>query len=167
MQPQTGRYEAPGISTGHYILKRIDAAEAERLLAAWTAEQVFDEEEDSAEDETADSGDSEAPLQAIAIDGKVLRGSYDRDLDADGQPRDKAPQQQLSALEIHSGTVVGQLGFTGQQDDAEGAALRQLVETVRGANAILALRCSVLSGNYEDFWAERAENPPIQAKIQT
>ncbi len=131
-RPQTGRYEAPGISSWHYILKRIDAAEVERLLAAWTAEQVFDEEEDSAEGEAADSGDSEAPLQAIAIDGKVLRGSYDRDLDAAGQPRDKAPQQQLSALEIHSGTVVGQLGFTGQKDDAEGAALRQLVEQFAG-----------------------------------
>ena len=29
--------------------------------------------------------------------------------------------------------------------------------TVNGANAILALRCCVLSGAYEDFWAQRAE----------
>ena len=29
--------------------------------------------------------------------------------------------------------------------------------TVRGANAIIALRCCVLSGEYEDFWALQAE----------
>ena len=29
--------------------------------------------------------------------------------------------------------------------------------TVDGANAILALRCSVLSGRYEDYWERRAE----------
>ena len=31
--------------------------------------------------------------------------------------------------------------------------------TVHGANAILALRCCVLGGGYEDFWAQRAEIP--------
>ena len=30
--------------------------------------------------------------------------------------------------------------------------------TVDGANDIPALRCCVLSGNYEDFWAQRVEN---------
>ncbi len=39
--------------------------------------------------------------------------------------------------------------------------------TVDGANAILALRCCVLSGNYEDFWADRDENPCVQPAIQT
>ena len=28
--------------------------------------------------------------------------------------------------------------------------------TLDGANAILALRCSVLSGRYEDYWERRA-----------
>lgn len=28
---------------------------------------------------------------------------------------------------------------------------------VGGADATLALRCCVLSGNYEDFWAEQSE----------
>ena len=32
--------------------------------------------------------------------------------------------------------------------------------TVDGANAILALRCSILSGRFEDFWAERAARQP-------
>jgi len=30
--------------------------------------------------------------------------------------------------------------------------------TVRGANAIIALRCSKLSGRFEDFWERRAEH---------
>ena len=29
--------------------------------------------------------------------------------------------------------------------------------TVRGANAIIALRCSKLSGRYEDFWERRRD----------
>ena len=120
-RPQTGRYEAPCISSWHYLLKRIDAAEVERLLAAWTAAQVLDK--------PADSADGEAPLRAIAMDGKVLRGSYDRDLGADGELLDKPAQQQLSALDLDSGTVVGQLGFSGQKEDAEGAALRVLART--------------------------------------
>ncbi len=124
-RPQTGRYEAPCISSWHdllkRILKRIDAAEVERLLAAWTAAQVLDK--------PADSADGEAPLRAIAMDGKVLRGSYDRDLGADGELLDKPAQQQLSALDLDSGTVVGQLGFSGQKEDAEGAALRALART--------------------------------------
>ena len=120
-RPQTGRYEAPCISSWHDLLKRIDAAEVERLLAAWTAAQVLGNPEDSA--------DGEAPLRAIAMDGKVLRGSYDRDLGADGVLLDKPAQQQLSALDLDSGTVVGQLGFSGQKEDAEGAALRTLART--------------------------------------
>ena len=39
--------------------------------------------------------------------------------------------------------------------------------SVSGANAVLALRCCVLSGGYEDFWAERTESASIQAQIQT
>ena len=49
------------------------------------------------------------------MDGKVLRGSYDRDLGADGVLLDKPAQQQPSALDLDSGTVVGQLGFSGQK----------------------------------------------------
>ena len=33
--------------------------------------------------------------------------------------------------------------------------------TVYGANAILTLRCCVLSGGYEDFWAHRAETREV------
>ena len=69
------------------------------------------------------------------MDGKVLRGSYDRDLGADGQPLDKPAQQQLSALDIDSGTVIGQRGFSGQKDEAEGAALCELADELAGSSA--------------------------------
>ena len=52
-------------------------------------------------------------------------------------------------------TVVGRLKRSG------------MYWTVNGANEILALRSCVLSGNYENFWAQRAENPSLQAEIQT
>lgn len=43
-----------------------------------------------------------------------------------------------------------------------GARLKQadMHWTVSGASAILALRCCVLSGGYEDYWAQRAD-PPV------
>ena len=31
--------------------------------------------------------------------------------------------------------------------------------TVRGASEIIALRCSILSGRFEDFWERRAALP--------
>ncbi len=44
--------------------------------------------------------------------------------------------------------------------------------SVDGANAMLALRCCVLSSRYEDFWAERAAHPaqnpaPISRRCRT
>ena len=32
--------------------------------------------------------------------------------------------------------------------------------TVAGANAIIALRCSLLSGRFEDFWSDEPQTPP-------
>ena len=53
LRPQSGRHEAPGISSWHYILKRIDAGEVERQLAAWTAAEGLRE--------PAGPGDGAAP----------------------------------------------------------------------------------------------------------
>ncbi len=102
----TGRYDAPVVSTLHYILKRLDEDLVETLMAAWMAEQVPRNE-------------------PLALDGKTLRGSYDRNLDEDGQQR---PQQQLSAVGIGFDCVVRQIGYSGHKDEAEGAALRQLAQ---------------------------------------
>lgn len=143
LRPQTGRYEAPGISSWHYILKGVDAAEAERLLAAWVAEQV--------PAIAADSDAEEAPVQAVAMDGKVLRGSYDRDLGADGKPQDKPAQQQLSALDLASGTVIGQRGFSGQKAEAEGAALRALARQLEPGTCVIADALHTNRGTAQDL----------------
>ena len=108
----TGRYHAPGISTLHYALKDVAADTLEDLLAEWTRTQAPEGE-------------------PLALDGKTLRGSYDHDLDADGTVRDVSPWQQLSAVGILSGLVLGQRGFTGAKEDAEAAVLRRCLEPWR------------------------------------
>jgi hypothetical protein len=35
--------------------------------------------------------------------------------------------------------------------------------TVKGANAIIALRCSKLNGRFEDFWERRSEQKQVAA----
>jgi hypothetical protein len=35
--------------------------------------------------------------------------------------------------------------------------------TVKGANAIIALRCSKLSGRFEDFWERRSDQSKVAA----
>ena len=66
-----------------------------------------------------------------------------------GYPEFRAQGLCVGSGVVESGcsTVVGRLKRSG------------MYWTVNGANDILALRCSVLSGNYEDFWAQRTENP--------
>ena len=107
-----GGIPAPGISTLHYILKRLDGAEIERLAGEWMAHRTPD----------GDAG---------AMDGKTMRGSCDRDLGAGGEPLDEPPQQQLAAVGIGSRRVLAHVGFSGKKDEAEGAALRDLLEKVR------------------------------------
>ena len=111
-RPCSGQVTAPGISTLHYILKALDAEQVERLSGAWMAQWVPQDE-------------------PLALDGKTLRGSYDRDRGPDGRLRDKAPVQQLTAVSIGSRIVAGQVGFSGCKEDAEGAALRQLLDQLQ------------------------------------
>ena len=79
----------------------------EDLLTAWTRTQAPDDE-------------------PLALDGKVMRGSYDHD--SDGTVRDEVPWQQLSAAGILSGLIVGQGSFTGTKVDAAGTILRKSLE---------------------------------------
>ena len=39
--------------------------------------------------------------------------------------------------------------------------------SVEGADAIIALRCTILSGRFEDFWERRAEQAAHRAVIPT
>ena len=119
LRPQTQRYHAPGISTLHYVLKDIDIDRIESVLADWMKEQL-------------------PGTEAVAIDGKTLRGSCNHDRGDDGQPRQEAPQQQLSAVDIDSRTVVGQIGYSGSKDEAEGAALRAILPTLDPGTIVLA-----------------------------
>ena len=115
-----GKVAAPGISTLHYILKELDSDAVERLAGEWLAAWVPEGE-------------------AIAIDGKTLRGSYDRDLGRNGELRDEPPVQQITAVGIGSGLVAGQLGFSGKKDEAEGSALRNLLDDLqRPGRCVLA-----------------------------
>ena len=107
-----GGIPAPGISTLHDILKRLDGAGIERLAGEWMAHRTPD-------------GD------AVAMDGKTMRGSCDRDPGAGGEPLDEPPQQQLAAVGIGSRRVLAHAGCSGKKDEAEGAALRDLLASVR------------------------------------
>ena len=130
LRPQTGRYEAPGSSSWHSILKQLNSQQVEDLLATWVADQVPELQ--------AASGGGEPAVRAVGLDGKVLRGSYDRDLGAAGKLLDEPAQQQLSALDLDSGTVIAQRGFSGCKDTAEGATLRALVTQFEPGTCVLA-----------------------------
>ena len=58
------------------------------------------------------------------MDGKLLRGSHDRALGADGQPLDKRAEQQVCAMDLASGLVIGQRGLSGLTDEVAGVTLR-------------------------------------------
>ncbi len=110
--PGSGTVTAPGISTLHYILKPLDEEEIERITGAWMALWIPEAE-------------------SLALDGKTLRGSYDRDQDEQGAVRNEPPVQQMSAVDIDSRCVIGQISYTGKKEDAEAAALRKLLGTIQ------------------------------------
>ena len=97
----------------------------EELLAAWMAERVPEMQAASAEGEPA--------VQAVAMDGKVLCGWYDRDAGADGQPLDQRAQLQVSALDL----VIGQCGFSGLKDEAEGVTRRALATQLEPGTSVI------------------------------
>ena len=61
-----------------------------------------------------------------ALDGKVVCGSYD--LEVDGTMRDEVPKQQPSAVGIPSGLVIDRQGLTRAKEDAEGTILSAAFE---------------------------------------
>ncbi len=61
------------------------------------------------------------------------------------------PQFRAGGLRISSGVVEAGCRRLGPR--LKRAGMRW---TVAGANAILALRCCILSGRFEDFWERRA-----------
>ena len=101
------------------MLKEVDIEAAERLLADWMKAQV-------------------PAAEAVAIGGRALRESCNHDLDENGEPRQDGARRQLSAADIDSRVVVGQVGCSGKKDGAEGAALRQVVRTLDPGTIVIA-----------------------------
>ncbi len=67
--------------------------------------------------------------------------------------RMRYPQFRARGLCVSSGVV--EAGCKQIGDRLKRAGMRW---TVAGANAIIALRCCILSGRFEDFWERRAAN---------
>ena len=64
----------------------------------------------------------------------------------------RCPQFRARGLCVSSGVV--EAGCKQLGDRLKRAGMR--CWTVAGANAIIALRCCILSGRFEDFWERRA-----------
>ncbi len=82
-------------------------------------------------------------------------------MDAAGQPQAKPPQQQLSALDIDSGTVVAQLGFSGQKEDAEAAALRRLTR-----KQLHGRKLCVLADGFDFLLTVKGNQPTLLEQIR-
>ena len=108
--------------------------------------------------------------EALALDGKWLRGSYDRDRKADGEPADEPPRQQLAVVGLDSRQVYVQVGFTGKKEDAEAQAGRTALERIDLPgrlvvfDALHAQRATVeqiiAGGGYYLAPAQRRTSPP-------
>ena len=93
------------------ILKRLDGESVEQLLANWTAVQVRRAEREAAGN-AAEEKEAASPQQA--------------------------GQKQLPGLDLATGMVVVQLGFTGRKKDAEGAALRKVLDELSPGTCVMA-----------------------------
>ena len=69
--------------------------------------------------------------------------------------RMRYPQFRARGLRVSSGVVEAGCKQIGAR--LKRAGMRW---TVAGANAILALRCCILSGRFEDFWDDEPQTPP-------
>ena len=120
-QPRTREYGAPSLNTIRRVLMGVELERLESELDAWLAQQ----------------GEQQQPGEALALDGKTLRGSYDRDRQ-DDEAAPKAAQQQLTVAGIDTRQVYAQQGFTGKKDDAEPAVARQVLKRldIRGRSIV-------------------------------
>ena len=104
--PTSGQRVAPSLNTIRRVLAGVDQQQVEAELDAWLQQQAGQVE----------------PGEALALDGKWLRGSYDRDQQRDGELADEPPRQQLTVVGLDTRQVYAQVGFTGKKEDAEAKA---------------------------------------------
>ena len=112
--PVSGQRVAPSLNTIRRVLAGVDQQRVEAELDAWLQQQAGQVE----------------PGEALALDGKWLRGSYDRDQQADGELADEPPRQQLTVVGLDTRQVYAQVGFTGKKEDAEAKAGRAALERI-------------------------------------
>ena len=112
--PTSGQRVAPSLNTIRRVLAGVDQQQVEAELDAWLQQQAGQVE----------------PGEALALDGKWLRGSYDRDRQPDGELADEPPRQQLTVVGLDTRQVYAQVGFTGKKEDAEAKAGRAALERI-------------------------------------
>ena len=112
--PTSGQRVAPSLNTIRRVLAGVDQQRVEAELDAWLQQQAGQVE----------------PGEALALDGKWLRGSYDRDQQPDGELADEPPRQQLTVVGLDTRQVYAQVGFTGKKEDAEAKAGRAALERI-------------------------------------
>jgi hypothetical protein len=100
-----------------------------------------------------DNGDVAAILRELGEHGKSEEARKGIGYFSDNKERMKYPEFRAQGLCTSTGVV--EAGCK----TAVGTRLKRagMHWTLRGANAITALRCCILSGRFEDFWERRAE----------
>ena len=140
-----GQYQAPSEPTFRRALQRVDADRIDAILSQWCAAEMV--------------------AEAIAIDGKTLRGS------GHGQP----PAHLLAALLHREGVVIAQQAVPSKTNEIPG--LRSLLEPVDIADRVVtadALHAQVETARYlvEDKEAHyvlqlKANQPTLLAEVET
>jgi DDE_Tnp_1-associated/Transposase DDE domain len=147
--PYTGRYTPPDEATIRRALQRVDPQALDRLVGGWLG----------ARQPPADAADGTAvDDQAMAVDGKTLRGA----VDADGRR-----VHLLAALTQQQGTVLAQRRVDGKTNEISG--FRPLLDEVDLAGWVVtadALHCQrdharyLVAERHADYLFVAKENQP-------
>jgi hypothetical protein len=147
--PYTGRYTPPDEATIRRALQRVDPQALDRLVGGWLG----------ARQPPADAADGAAvDDQAVAVDGKTLRGA----VDADGRR-----VHLLAALHQQQGTVLAQQRVDGKTNEITG--FRPLLDEVDLEGAVVtadALLCQrdharyLVAERHADYLFVAKENQP-------
>lgn len=150
--PYTGRYTPPDEATIRRALQRVDPQALDRLVGGWLGAR-----QPPAADGTA-ADDSPVDDQAVAVDGKTLRGA----VDADGRR-----VHLLAALHQQQGTVLAQRRVDGKTNEITG--FQPLLEEVDLEGMVVtadALHCQraharyLVAERHADYLFVAKENQP-------
>jgi hypothetical protein len=148
--PYTGRYTPPDEATIRRALQRVDPQALDRLVGGWLG----------ARQPPADAADGTAvDDQAVAVDGKTLRGA----VDADGRR-----VHLLAALTQQQGTVLAQRRVDGKSNEISGfrPLLEEVVDLAGWVVTADALHCQrdharyLVAERHADYLFVAKENQP-------